>query len=209
MKKRRASLSMNGKRYGGKLFRLGSCCRRLIKTYTMNAETMPKKPTAKPKKGRPSRYTHALAERICAAVANGKSLNKAAGAEGVKWTTVRDWVQKHAAFSAMYARACEARLELLEGRMLELMERGHEVAMDAACAATRLNAVKLEMDNIKWILCKLLPRKYGEKAALELTGAEGSPLVPDLPEDRIAVIAAKVEEARSKIRLEEKSAPGG
>jgi len=173
------------------------------------AQNRQKKPTAKPKKGRPSRYSHALAERICAAVANGKSLHQAAVAEGVKWTTVRDWVQKHAAFSAKYARACEARLELLEGRMLELMERGHEVAMDETCAATRLNAVKLEIDSIKWILCKLLPRKYGDKAALELTGAEGAPLVPNLSEDRIAAIAAKVEEARSKVRLEEKSAPGG
>lgn len=160
---------------------------------------MPKKPTAKPGKGRPSRYTQALAERICAAVANGKSLRIAAGAEGVKWPTARDWLQKHAAFSDQYARACEARLELLEGRMLELMERGHEVAMDETCAAQRLNAVKLEMDNIKWILCKLLPRKYGEKAALELTGAEGAPLVPALPEERMGALAAMIAAARAKI----------
>lgn len=158
-----------------------------------------KEPTAKPKKGRPSRYSHALAERICAAVANGKSLHKAAEAEGVKWTTARDWLQKHAAFSARYARACGARLELLEGRMLELMERGHEVAMDETGAATRLNAVKLEIDSIKWILCKLLPRKYGDKAALELTGAEGAPLAPALSDDRMTALAAMIAAARAKI----------
>lgn len=160
---------------------------------------MPKKPIAKPKKGRPSRYSHALAERICAAVANGKSLHWAAEAEGVKWTTVRGWIQKHDTFSARYARACEARLELLEGRILELMEHGHEVAMDETGATPRLNAVKLEIDSIKWILCKLLPRKYGDKAALELTGAEGSPLVPTLSDERMGALATMIAAARAKI----------
>jgi hypothetical protein len=35
---------------------------------------------------------------------------------------------------------------------------------------------KLEIDSIKWVACKLLPRKYDERVSAELTGANGGPI---------------------------------
>lgn len=37
---------------------------------------------------------------------------------------------------------------------------------------TMLQAVKLEIDTLKWMLAKLMPKKYGDRAALALEGGE-------------------------------------
>lgn len=59
----------------------------------------------------------------------------------------------------------------------------------------------MKIDTGKWKLSKLCPRRYAER--FELTGAEGKPLVPELPEDqrwleagrRIAFVLARADRA--------------
>jgi hypothetical protein len=52
------------------------------------------------------------------------------------------------------------------------MDLAREVPADAAHVAK----ARLEIDSIKWVACKLLPRKYGERVSAELTGARGGPI---------------------------------
>ncbi len=130
------------------------------------------------KRGGQSRYSVAVGERICAAVAGGMSLRRAADAEGVGIATVLRWVEAWPGFAEQYARACEVRLAVLEDRILELCVQGHEVALDEVCGRERLQAVKLEVDSLKWLLCKLVPKRFGDRAQMEVTGRDGADLLP-------------------------------
>ena len=76
------------------------------------------------KKGSGSRYSRALADRICTHIRCGDSLRKAAQKEGVPHPTVLKWVGEGGEFRDQYARACEERLNALEDKLLDLCERG-------------------------------------------------------------------------------------
>lgn len=151
----------------------------------------------KKKPGIQSRYTVAAGERICARVAEGMSLRKAAEAEGVTHRTVLDWAQAWPRFGTQYARACEVRLGVLEDRLLELMELGHEVARDEGCGNARLQAVKLEIDTIKWLLCKLVPKRFGDRTQMEITGKDGADLLPKHTAEEDAAFLAALQAAQA------------
>lgn len=139
-----------------------------------------KQPKTSRKKGQSNgkRLSNALAERLCTEVARGVPLTRACAAEGVKINTVFDWLQRTEELRGMYARACETRLQVLEERVLELCVLGHEAALDELTGKDRLTAIKLEIDTLKWMLSKLMRRKYGEKQVVELTGKDGEKLEP-------------------------------
>ncbi len=146
--------------------------------------------------GRPRKYNEALAERLCDAIADGLSLKRAAALCGVGPSSVRRWMDAVPGFKARYARACELRLLLLEEKLLDLCEEGHDAAVDSEGGSARLRAVKLEIDTIKWQLSKLLPRQYGEKSA----GAEGElPLSARMDREEMAVFAEMLAAARARI----------
>lgn len=157
------------------------------------------KRTGRTGRGRPSHYSHALAERICERVANGSSLRKAAEAEGVPWGTVWKWLGRHESFGGQYARAREARLDLLEGQLEDLKEAAMEAASDFEGGRLRMEAIKLNVDTLKWQLCKLRPHCYGERRAVEVTGAQGEPLLPPHTQAELETFARLLAEARARI----------
>lgn len=155
--------------------------------------------------GRPSKYSAALAERICDHIRCGCSLRRAAEKEGIPQPTVMNWARDNDEFSNQYARACEVRLSALEDKLLDLMEDGHQVAGHGLIGGNRLNAVKLEVETIKWMLAKLMPKKYGDKQALEVTGANGGPMESIVVGDeaRIAPILDRLDAIRKQRQAEE------
>ena len=159
-----------------------------------------KKQTAENKeKGRPSRYSAALAERICEHIRCGCSLRRAADKEGVPHSTVMTWALNNTVFSDQYARACEDRLTALEDKLLDLVEKGHEVAPCAEIGGSMLQAVKLEIDTLKWMLAKLMPKRYGDRAALALEGGDTPvKLAHTLPAEAVAPLAAALKEIWSE-----------
>ncbi len=166
-----------------------------------------------PRQKRPSggqtRYTRALGERICERIAQGESTRQAAEAEGVSEASVRRWAvdeRLSTTFGTQYARACEIRHEGYESRLQEAREKARAIAEQAQDEHVRIQALKLESDIIKWQLCKLLPHKYGDKAAVELTGKDGAPLVPTPDPEVLARLATMQEEARARIQA---ATPGG
>lgn len=165
---------------------------------------MKKQPTRKQEaenkeKGRPSRYNAALAERICEHIRCGCSLRRAAEKEGIPQPTVMNWVRDNEVFSNQYARACEERLAALEDKLLDLCEKGHEVAPRAEIGGTMLQAVKLEIDTLKWMLAKLMPKKYGDRTALALEGGDTPvKLAHTLPVEAVAPLAAALKEIWSE-----------
>ena len=152
---------------------------------------------AKPKLKKPTLSGEALTA-IFKDIADGASLKQAALNHGHLESSVHEYMRRHEEYREPYARACELRRFGYESRLHDLMIKAHEAAMDEVTGTNRLRAVQLEIDTLKWLLCKLWPNKYGDKQALEVTGKDGSPLLPQHTKAELAEFAAMLASARAK-----------
>lgn len=154
--------------------------------------TKPAKKAAPVKKtGRPSKFTQALADKICEHVACGMSLRKVCELPGFPhMSNVLRWLadEEKADFRGQYARAREAQADAMAEDLVDLHEKAWVPVMigdtpliidgkpvmtvNKASAA----AVRLEAENKKWLMGKLKPKKYGDKITQEHTGAGGESL---------------------------------
>lgn len=151
------------------------------------------------KRGAVSRFSAALAERICSHIRCGDSLRKAAEKEGIPQPTVMNWARCNMVFANQYARACEERMSALEDKLLDLVEMGHNVAPCTESGGVMLQAVKLEIDTLKWLLVKLMPKKYGDRQSVALEGGDKPVEVSHrLPAEAIAPITAALKEIWSE-----------
>lgn len=138
------------------------------------------KATAKPK-GRPSSFSHAIADKICASLIDGHSLRKTCAAENMPHAaTVCRWLATNEEFREQYARARELQADALFDETLDIAdttEEGIETTTkpDGSVetkSGDMLGHRKLRIDTRKWIAGKLAPKKYGDKLALT-GGSEG------------------------------------
>jgi hypothetical protein len=115
-------------------------------------------------KGRPSKFTQALADRICERLAAGETLRAICRDKDVpSHSTVLNWA-KTEPFSDQYARAREIGYALMADQLTEIADN---VKGDPA-------RDRLRVDTRKWLLSKALPKLYGDK--VEHTGPGGGPL---------------------------------
>lgn len=117
-------------------------------------------------KGRPSKFTNALASRICERLAAGETLRAICRDDKIpSEPTVRRWALEREAFSAQYARAREIGYQGLADELTEIADdKGGDPTRD-----------RLRVDTRKWLLSKALPKLYGDK--IEHTGPAGGPLL--------------------------------
>jgi hypothetical protein len=155
--------------------------------------TKPKKPN-----GRPTIFTETLATKICQRIADGESIRGiCSAAEMPGTTTVFRWIAsgKCEGFREQYEASVQIRLETLGDALIELadapIERNAAGAIDSAAVQMR----RLQIETRRWILSKLLPRKYGDRMGLDHQG-EGFNLtvVTGVPES-----FASLEQKRLKI----------
>ena len=106
------------------------------------------------KRGRPSDYTPEIAARICAELAEGKSLRKVCEADDLpSEVTVRTWVlEDREGFSAQYTRAREFQADAIFDESFEIADGKGDVNRD-----------RLRVDTRKWALARMAPKRYGEK----------------------------------------------
>ncbi len=125
---------------------------------------MANKAKASAKVGRPTNYTEALGDAICKKVSEGLSLRLAAGAVGVPHQTAHSWCDTHPGFSDKLARARADRAERYVGKIEEADAR--------------------DVPRWQWLLERLEPRDYGNKAELrqEISGPGGAPIVVQVSE---------------------------
>lgn len=124
-------------------------------------------------KKRRQKRTPAMENRILARLEEGMSLKKACDGE-IDPAQVLRWVKQCLDFAQKYALAREIGFLLKVDRILDLLEEAHEAARDPEYGSTRLVAIKLEIDTLKWLLAKMLPKVYGDKASVHVVGAGGS-----------------------------------
>lgn len=125
--------------------------------------------------GRPSSYTDAIADEICEAIAEGYALHRMCK-ERDGWPregTIYRWIEKHPDFREKYARAREIQAERMAeevvtiaddgARDVRLTEDGEEIVDHDHIARA-----KLRVDARKWLVSKILPKKYGDRQTTEV-----------------------------------------
>ncbi len=138
--------------------------------------------------GRPSTFTQKKADAVCQRLAGGESLRAICATDGMPpESTVRQWViDDTKGFSAQYARARDAGLDVLAEEVLAIAddgsadmgertnEKGHTYTV---VDAEHIARSRLRFDARRWYLSKLAPKRYGERIEQQITGAAGGPIV--------------------------------
>lgn len=132
----------------------------------------PEPPPAEP--GRPTIFTQQLADDICERLSCGQSLT--AMCRDVDHlpgtTTVFNWLHRRAEFREQYARAranwTEAKVEEMEQISLDSGGDWIMTAKGPVYNREHVDRAKLRIDTLKWIVAKLLPKKWGDKMQLDV-----------------------------------------
>jgi hypothetical protein len=104
---------------------------------------------------------------ILSRVEDGMSLRAVCRAEDMPtFETVKAWLNQDKEFSTQYARAMLVRAD----SKFEELEDVSEQAADAE-NAVRVQGLRLKADNIKWMIARMNPKKYGDKLDLNHGGA--------------------------------------
>lgn len=124
------------------------------------------------KKGRPPTRPHPLDEgildRICDGLIEGKSIVQVCEPQDMPhFTMVYRVMAKDEVFAKEIARAREAQQEAIIDSTVDLAD---------GATAEDWQVVKLRIWARQWRAAKLAPKKYSDKAQVELTGADGGPM---------------------------------
>ena len=124
-------------------------------------------------RGRPTKYTKAIADKICEQLAEGRTLREVCKADDMPpEPTVRRWaLEDREGFSAHYARAREIGYQAMADELLEIsddgrndwMERNSEDDRGWVANGENMGRSRLRVDTRKWLLSKALPKLYGDK----------------------------------------------
>lgn len=126
--------------------------------------------------GRPTRFSKKVAEEICIRLAEGQSLNEILKNEDFpskstfyRWLLEEDPKLKE--FRDNYARAREIQaygwadeiLEIADNAINDWMDRTYGDETVRVVDHEAINRSRLRVDTRKFLLSKLLPKKYGDK----------------------------------------------
>lgn len=128
---------------------------------------------------RPSKYTKALASRICARLAGGESLRSICrDAKMPALSTVLLWVVDgdHAEFSEQYMRAREAAGYAHADRIADIANMAAEEGIDPQSA-------RAAMDGYKWAAERMAPKTHSPKQQTEHSGNIGYTIQTAVPRD--------------------------
>lgn len=119
------------------------------------------------KGGRPTIYTEELANTICKRIAMGESLRAICREEDMpNGQTIYNWLVEPEKrwFLEQYTQARGIQAELMFEQLNELADVSVEdIVGDDKSDGARVQARKLQVDTRKWVLSKMLPKKYGDK----------------------------------------------
>lgn len=111
--------------------------------------------------GRPKAYSKELAEKVLDSLREGTSLDRTCRQEGFPAkSTVYIWIKEVPEFSNEYAQARDQGYTNRADKLLDLCEEVEDV-----------QRARLLADTHKWILCKMLPKLYGDNLNVEHSGS--------------------------------------
>ncbi len=143
--------------------------------------------------GRPSILNDELAEAICTRMAEGESLRAICRSEGMPALgSVFRWIAVNEVFREQYEAAMAQRTESMFEEILEIAD---ETSLDTISTengdkpnAEWISRSRLRVDARKWMLSKMLPKKYGDRQAIDVT--DHTPKTPEQVNTRIAELLA-------------------
>ena len=150
----------------------------------------------KRKVGAPSKKTQTICDAICEGIATGKSSRAMCIELEISQPTLWKWLNEDEEFSKQYARAKELGHDYMAEEIIDIADdSGHDIQKrDDGSTYVDNEAVqrsRLRVDARKWYLSKLAPKKYGDKATVELQG--GDPEKPITQSIKIAFIPSNIE----------------
>lgn len=137
-------------------------------------------------------YSPEFADRICAEIADGKSVRTICKMDGMPCkATLFNWLGQHADFKAKYDIAVMERAESYAEEIIDIADDGTNdwVAEDGVIRLDHehVQRSRLRVDARKWICAKMKPKKYGDKLAVG--GADDLPPVRVEKIERVLVSA--------------------
>jgi hypothetical protein len=132
-------------------------------------------------RGRPTIYSKELTDNICTLIAQGNSMRSICERKEMpEMQTIWRWLREYKLFSEQYAKAT---IDRTESQLEELNNLGDTSIDEAKLADPKsanaiVQAYKLKADNMKWVMSKMKPKKYGDK--LELGGDQDNPITIEL-----------------------------
>ena len=125
-------------------------------------------------------YSEELAEEICDRLATGESLFAICKTQGMPTEkTVRMWAEtRPQSFGAKYTRARELGYDSVAEQVIALGTAREEcIGPDGYIDNGEIQRLRMLSENRKWLLSKMLPKRYGEKVTQEITGEDGGALI--------------------------------
>ena len=86
-------------------------------------------------------------------------------------TTIYEWQRKHSEFSQRYQKARQDAADTLADEILRISDE-----LEHATDPIQIQAARLRVESRRWIASRLKPQTWGDKAQVEVTGADGAPL---------------------------------
>lgn len=123
--------------------------------------------------GRPTSYTPELADRLCELISQGNSLNKICKSDEFPCiATIFNWLGSNDVFLDKYTRAKEQSSEAMNEELMLLGDEAIRLAqtVNEKASTAVVQAVKLKADNMKWMMSKMKPKKYGDKVDMTSGG---------------------------------------
>jgi len=138
--------------------------------------------------GRPSIFTKELADLICLRLSEGESLRGICREDEMPSVgTVCRWLATDTVFREQYARAREAQADTLADEILEISDNATNDWMERQTPegqgigwqvnGEHIKRSRLRVDSRKWFAGKVAPKKYGEKAQLDLGSDPDRPVL--------------------------------
>lgn len=130
----------------------------------------------------PIEYSEEVADRICDALADARSLRSiCCDPDMPSQSTVFRWLadERYSSFRERYARAREAQADAIFDEMLDIaddgsndwMERRREDgSVDEVVNHEHISRSKLRIEARKWMAAKLKPKVYGDKLDVQHSG---------------------------------------
>lgn len=131
--------------------------------------------------GRPSDYLKKRDE-LLRRIASGRTLTSVCRDEDMPdKSTVWAWLQAHPEFPNLYAAAKEKHADSLADEILDIADQTlqDDILDEEGNAKPNhewINRSKLRVDARKWLLSKILPKKYGDKVEQTIVGDPDKPV---------------------------------
>lgn len=121
-------------------------------------------------------FSPELWEELLGHIAAGESLRQVCKREGMPHQgSVMRWLAKDESLQPAYAAAMAMRAEFYAEEIVDIADEDCE---DAVAAARN----RLRVDARKWVACKLVPKKYGEKVDMNHGGGVTLNVVTGVPD---------------------------